>query len=70
MEASNIYEAIEGAQAVILTTEWDEFINLDWIEAKQYITPPYIVIDGRNVLQPRLMKEIGYDYIGIGRNNY
>lgn len=64
----NIWEAVKDANAIILTTEWDEFAKLDWIEVYKYTQPPYIIIDGRNLLQPRLIKEIGFKYFGIGRS--
>jgi UDPglucose 6-dehydrogenase len=64
----NIWETLNDANAIILTVEWDEFVYLDWFEAYKYTQSPHIIIDGRNVLQPRLMKKIGFKYFGIGRN--
>lgn len=64
----NIWEAVNDANAIILTTEWDECVNLDWFEVFKCTQSPRIIIDGRNVLQPRLIKEIKFKYFGIGRN--
>ncbi|AGL01037.1 UDP-glucose dehydrogenase family protein [Desulfoscipio gibsoniae] len=64
----NVWETVNDANAIILTTEWDEFVNLDWFEVYKYTQSPHIIIDGRNVLQPRLINEIGFKYFGIGRS--
>lgn len=64
----SIWEAVNDANAIILTTEWDEFVNLDWYEVYKHTQSPHILIDGRNVLQPWLIEEIGFKYFGIGRN--
>ncbi len=64
----NIWETLNEANAIILTVEWDEFVDLDWFEVYKYTQSPHIIIDGRNVLQPSLIKKIGFKYFGIGRN--
>jgi len=60
-------DAVEGAKAVILVTEWEEFINLDWKEVFEKMQEPKIVFDGRNALDYRLLKSIGFEYYGVGR---
>ena len=60
-------EALKETNAAILVTEWDEFINLDWVAAKEIMKEPYAVIDGRNCLSQSLMKKYGFNYIGFGR---
>jgi UDPglucose 6-dehydrogenase len=59
--------ALEGAEAVLILTEWSDYIRLDWAAAKAQVKTP-IVIDGRNCLEPVAMRELGYVYQSIGRN--
>lgn len=59
-------EALEGADAVLLVTEWPEYRGLDWAEAKRRLRRP-VVLDGRNALDPQAMEALGYVYQGIGR---
>jgi UDPglucose 6-dehydrogenase len=65
--AENIYSAIAGAHAVILATEWPEFIESDWDRIKKTMDAPYAVIDGRNALPKEKLVAIGFKYGGIGR---
>ena len=60
------YAVSEGADAVVLVTDWDEYqvLNLR-ILAKPMTTP--ILIDGRNIYSPDEAREAGFQYIGIGR---
>jgi UDPglucose 6-dehydrogenase len=60
------YEAAEGSDALVIVTEWDEFRNLDLARIKMLLRQP-IIVDGRNIFDPVKMKEIGFDYHGIGR---
>jgi len=59
-------EIFAGADAVFLATEWPEFAELDWGSLKNKMSTPNIV-DGRNLLDPDMMKSFGYKYISIGR---
>lgn len=59
------YEALEGADAIILATEWREILDLDWTKVKGLITQPYL-FDGRNALVPSVMRNLGYCYVGVG----
>jgi len=59
-------EALEGADAAVLVTEWGEFHDLDWREAARRMARP-LVVDGRNFLDPDAMVEAGFEYEGIGR---
>jgi UDPglucose 6-dehydrogenase len=60
-------EAIDGADAVVLVTEWPEFGELDWTgEVKERMRVP-LVVDGRNFLDRERLKEAGFTYEGIGR---
>jgi UDPglucose 6-dehydrogenase len=60
-------EAIDGADAVVLVTEWPEFGELDWAgEVKRRMREP-LVVDGRNFLDRDALVEAGFTYEGIGR---
>jgi UDPglucose 6-dehydrogenase len=61
-------EAVEGAEALILATEWKEFVNVDLREVKKRMHTP-MIFDGRNLFTPATMKELGFTYRGIGRRN-
>jgi len=65
--AENIYSASAGAHAIILATEWPEFIEADWGEIKKAMIEPYAVIDGRNALPKDKLTTIGFKYIGVGK---
>ncbi len=58
--------AVEGADAVIVVTEWPEFTELDWGEVAGRM-PGRVVIDGRNCLSPEAVGAAGFAYEGIGR---
>ncbi len=64
----NPYDTIKGCDALILVTEWDEFRNLDKQKIKSLLKQP-IIIDGRNVYEPKEMAELGFIYEGVGRKN-
>jgi UDPglucose 6-dehydrogenase len=60
------YEAAEGADALVLITEWSEFKELDMDKLKKVLNNP-VVIDGRNIYEVNKMKEAGFKYYSIGR---
>jgi UDPglucose 6-dehydrogenase len=60
--------AVDGADAVILVTEWPEFAELDWAEVAGRMATP-LVIDGRNFLDAEAVRAAGLVYEGIGRPN-
>lgn len=62
----NPYDAVEGADLLIIVTEWDEFREPDFDRIKNTMNQPNIV-DGRNIYDPLTMKELGFNYQGIGR---
>jgi UDPglucose 6-dehydrogenase len=65
--ADSAMEAIDGADAVVLVTEWPEFGELDWTgEVKRRMRVP-LVVDGRNFLDRDALVEAGFTYEGIGR---
>ncbi|MBI3932146.1 MAG: UDP-glucose/GDP-mannose dehydrogenase family protein [Acidobacteria bacterium] len=60
------YDALEGADALVLVTEWNEFREPDFERMKSLMRRP-AVFDGRNVYNPQHMRELGFHYEGIGR---
>lgn len=59
-------DACDGAEALIIATEWPEFTRADFAKVKSRMLSP-IVFDGRNLLDQRTMATLGFDYHGIGR---
>lgn len=64
---SEPYKAMENAHAITILTEWDEFIDYDWKVVYEKMFKPAFIFDGRNILDPEKMKEIGFKYRGIGK---
>lgn len=60
------YEALKGADAALVCTEWKLFRDLDWEKAGQSMARR-LVIDGRNLYSPKKMQEMGFDYHSFGR---
>jgi UDPglucose 6-dehydrogenase len=59
-------EALDGADAAVLVTEWGEFAELDWAEVAKRMARP-LIVDGRNFLDPIALRAAGFDYEGIGK---
>lgn len=68
MVANSPEEAMSGADAVVITTEWKQFKDLPWAQLKDKLVAP-VIFDGRNLLNPKKMRELGYTYISMGRNH-
>jgi UDPglucose 6-dehydrogenase len=64
--ANSALEAVEGAEALIVATEWPEFANIDLEVVKGKMTTP-IIFDGRNLFDPATMAKLGFRYHSIGR---
>lgn len=64
--ASGALDAVEGADAVVLVTEWDEFLALDWSDVADRMAGS-LVLDGRNALDREAVAAAGLTYEGIGR---
>jgi len=62
----NPYEVTENCDALILATDWNEFKQLDFERIHKSMKQP-IIIDGRNLWDPDLMRELGFTYFGVGR---
>jgi UDPglucose 6-dehydrogenase len=59
-------DALDGADAAVLVTEWPEFAELDWAKLAGRMANP-LLVDGRNFLDPHALREAGFTYEGIGR---
>jgi len=57
---------LDGADALVILTEWDEFRSPDFERIRKLLKQP-IIIDGRNILSPRVCREQGFTYVGFGR---
>ncbi len=64
--ATDEYDAITGADAMIIVTEWNQFRALDLEKVKQLLRSPKIA-DLRNIYEPKDMRELGFEYVGVGR---
>jgi UDPglucose 6-dehydrogenase len=64
--AASAIDAARGADALVIVTEWPEFAELDWQELAG-VTAGHVVIDGRNFLDPQVVRGAGFLYEGIGR---
>ena len=58
-----------GADAAVLVTEWPEFARLDWAAVHAVMRRP-LVLDGRNFLDPDVLRPLGFDYEGVGMPDY
>ena len=61
-------EALDGADAAVLVTEWSEFAELEWSSLRDRMAKP-VVVDGRNFLDAVALREAGFAYEGIGLTN-
>jgi len=66
MYCPNAYEVVQGADALLLVTEWNEFRHPDFDRVKLAMKTP-VLFDGRNLYSPTQMREKGFTYFGIGR---
>lgn len=64
----DMYAAIEGAEALVVVTEWRQFRNPDFARIRAALRSPTIV-DGRNLYDPGRMRELGFSYHSIGRRS-
>ncbi|MFN2505168.1 MAG: UDP-glucose/GDP-mannose dehydrogenase family protein [Acidimicrobiales bacterium] len=60
------YAACDGADALVVLTEWDEFRRLDFTKVASLLATPRVV-DGRNLLDPVALRRLGFEYTGVGR---
>jgi UDPglucose 6-dehydrogenase len=63
---SNPYQTAEGADAIVIVTEWDEFRQVDWDRLRLAVERP-LVVDGRNTLDATEVTRCGFHYVSVGR---
>ena len=61
------YSVCKGSDCLVILTEWDEFKELDLKKVKKLLSQP-VIIDGRNIYDPKKMKAMGFRYVSIGRS--
>src|SRR5690606_16137305 len=70
-EKVHIYNSSEtifrNAHAIVILTEWDEFKTYSYTDIKNQMLEPAFIFDGRNVLNPTQIQQIGFQYYGIGK---
>ena len=66
MLCSRAYEAVAGADALVVVTEWNEFREPDFAKIRSMMRHA-AVFDGRNIYDPKLLRDLGFHYEGIGR---
>ena len=64
--AADEYEAVTGTDALIFATEWNQFRALDMKRIRDLMREPRIA-DLRNICDPQDMREMGFEYVGVGR---
>lgn len=62
----DVFEAVRGADAAVFVTEWNEFRDLDLEKVKSLLKSP-IIVDCRNIYEPRRMRDLGFKYHSVGR---
>ena len=65
----DMYEAVRGAEAILLLTEWEEFLSADWRRVGSLVERP-LIIDGRNALSAEQVMSYGFEYVGTGTVAY
>ena len=64
--ADSAMEAVRGADALVLMTEWKAFRSPDFVELRKQLKTP-LLFDGRNIYDPQSVRDAGLEYFGIGR---
>jgi UDPglucose 6-dehydrogenase len=63
---SDAFEAAQGADAVVLSTEWPEYVTIDYRRLAEGMRTP-VLLDARNALDPVQAAAAGFEYLGVGR---
>jgi UDPglucose 6-dehydrogenase len=64
--AKHAYDALKGADALLVVTEWNEFREPDFAKMKRLLKQP-VIFDGRNIYDPQQIRGLGFTYTSIGR---
>jgi UDPglucose 6-dehydrogenase len=65
-QAHEMYAALDGADALVICTEWNEFRSPDFPEIRRRLKAP-VIFDGRNLFRPQHMAHEGFEYHSVGR---
>ncbi|MGH7505980.1 MAG: UDP-glucose dehydrogenase family protein [Longimicrobiales bacterium] len=60
------YDAVDGADALLIVTEWKQYRNPDFRRIRQLVRQP-VIVDGRNLFDPAHMRQAGFEYLSVGR---
>jgi UDPglucose 6-dehydrogenase len=66
-QAATLQDAVRGAQAVVIATEWPEIAGADWSALTALMVEPRLVFDGRNCVDGEFVRAAGGRYVGVGR---
>lgn len=69
MVSDDQYACLQGAEALVVATEWDEFRRVDLSRVRELMRHP-ILFDARNIYDPATLKQAGFNYYGVGRSNH
>ncbi|MBE3597553.1 MAG: nucleotide sugar dehydrogenase [Limnochordaceae bacterium] len=64
---ATLEDAVAGAQAVVVATEWQEFREADWAALRGVMQSPWVVFDGRNCLDGEMLDSLGFTYLAVWR---
>ncbi len=64
--SDSVYDTLKNAEALLLVTEWNEFRRPDFVKMKTLMKKP-VIFDGRNIYDPKTVRDLGFEYFGIGR---
>jgi UDPglucose 6-dehydrogenase len=64
--ADTNYDALKGADALMIATEWNEFREPDFNRMRKLMKTP-VIFDGRNIYSPEHMRTLGFTYYSVGR---
>jgi UDPglucose 6-dehydrogenase len=67
--AKDAYDAARGAHGLVIITEWNQFRNLNWKHMAEVLREP-VVVDLRNIYEPKRMYELGFRYSCVGRQSF
>ncbi|MCO7175214.1 UDP-glucose dehydrogenase family protein [Sporolactobacillus kofuensis] len=62
-----VQESVEDADCVVIATEWDEFLNLNWQDLKKWMNGD-LILDARNCLDPTVIRQHGLRYLGVAKS--
>lgn len=67
VRCETVWEALEGASAAVLVTDWPDLVSLDWARVRSVMADPAIIFDGRNALDREAVEAAGCTYMAVGR---